>query len=102
MTAHEQTVVSLFRVTQNYSDLFSLTANSGAPHARGAQILTKYGNLSIQEVLVATSACARRPSAVNRCQKSHFNTSYKSKAYTTVFIGHPCYGPVTAIKKGIQ
>lgn len=75
MTAREQTVVSLFRVMQNSSDLFSLIANSGAPHARGAPFLREFGNLSIREVLVVTSAYARRPSVVNRCQKSHFNTS---------------------------
>ena len=73
MTAREQTVVSLFRVMQNSSDLFSLIANSGAPHARGAPFLREFGNLSIREVLVVTSAYARRPSVVNRCQKSHFN-----------------------------
>ena len=51
MTACEQTVVSLFRVMQNSSDLFSLIANSGAPRARGAPFLRKFGNLSIREVL---------------------------------------------------
>ena len=45
MTAREQTAVSLFRVMQNSSDLFSLIANSGAPHARGAPFLRKFGNL---------------------------------------------------------
>lgn len=79
ITGREQTVVSLFRVMQNSSDLVSLIANSGAPRARGAPLLRKFGNLSIREVLVVTSAYAQRPSAhalhVNHCQMSHFDTS---------------------------
>jgi len=41
MTGREQTVVPLFRVMQNSSDLFSLIANSGAPHARERSPISK-------------------------------------------------------------
>ena len=41
MTGREQTVVPLFRVMQNSSDLFSLIANSGGPHTRERSPISK-------------------------------------------------------------